>query len=115
MNIINHLDMHMPPMLILLNVAGLLNVRLAEQFGEIMANLRFIANSDGRSRYLVSHRLLHTCHWGLPHHRKRVYIVGLRSDAINATAPFFWRGQHGQASKTHIASLMDDVRQVNAT
>ena len=90
-----------------------MSVKFAEAFRNIMAELRSITSSDGHSQYLVSHRLVNTCDWGLPHHRQRVYIVGLRRDTIDTTAPVVWPRR--SRAQMPIDRLLDDARPVKAT
>ena len=113
MYIINYLRIHRPRVFILENVGGLLSAKYADTFQNIMAELRSITGSDGRSHYLVSYRLVNTADWGLPHHRQRVYIVGLRRDTIDTTAPLAWPGR--SRAQTPIDNLLDDARPVKAT
>lgn len=108
MYIINYLRIHRPRVFILENVRGLLNAKFAATFQNIMTELRSITSSDGRSSYLVSYRLVNTSDWGLPHHRQRVYIVGLWSSTIDPKAPFVWPRR--SRTQTPIDRLLDTAQ-----
>lgn len=104
--IIDYLRIHRPRVFILENVSGLLTDKFADFFYNIMTELRSIRSSADGSCYLVSYRLVNTADWGLPHHRQRVYIVGLWSKMIDNKAPFTWPRK--SSTRTPIDSLLDN-------
>lgn len=72
----------MPKIFIAENVEGLVNMENGIILDTIKSDFRNIANENGYS-YNVTHYLLHAADYGVPQIRKRVFIVGVRSD-INA-------------------------------
>lgn len=74
-----------PRAFLLENVRGLV-VEHQRAFATMVARLRNLKNRG----YLVSWRVLNTEDHGIPQHRERVYIVGIRRDAVVAAAPFTW-------------------------
>ena len=89
-HIIPYLRAHRPRAVILENVAGLKEL-FAETFNEMLAALRGIKGNGHQSYYVVSKRMVDTTKWGLPHSRKRIYIVCLSQEAMTtSSAPFLW-------------------------
>jgi DNA (cytosine-5)-methyltransferase 1 len=88
-HILSYLRAHRPRAVILENVAGLRDKVFAATFDEMLNALRDIKGSDG-PHYVVSKRLVDTAAWGLPHSRKRIYIVCLSQKAMSQSAPFRW-------------------------
>ena len=89
-HIITYLRAHRPRAVILENVAGLQEL-FAETFREMLASLRDIKGNGNQPYYVVSKRLVDTAKWGLPHSRKRIYIVCLSQEAMRTcSAPFLW-------------------------
>ena len=77
------------PAFVLENFRGLVRCKFSEPFQNIIAEIRSMTiTNDGRSRYLVSYRLVCKCDWRMPHNRQKVYIAGLRSDVTDSMAPF---------------------------
>jgi site-specific DNA-cytosine methylase len=54
----------------------------------LFARLRFAGSADGNPTYSVSWRVLNTIDYGVPHFRRRIWIVILRRDAV--LQPFRW-------------------------
>ena len=89
-HIVKYLRAHRPRAVILENVAGLKDDVFGETFNNMLAALRGIKGNGHQSYYLVSKRLVDTAKWGLPHSRKRIYIVCLSQEAMRtSSAPFF--------------------------
>ena len=66
--------------------------------------LKHAGSEDGSPTYHVEWACLNTLDFGVPHHRRRIYIVGLRKDCM--TKPFTWP----PTSKRPIAaSILDPV------
>ena len=77
----------LPRAFLLENVRGLVTEH-RRVFANMVSRLRGLKNRG----YLVSWRVLNTEDHGIPQHRQRVYIVGIRRDAVVAAAPFTWPG-----------------------
>ena len=88
-HIINYLRHHHPRAFILENVIGITSTKFADTFQHILLELRAITGDDG-SHYIVTYRVVNTANWGLPHHRERVYIIGLWTATMNKASPFLW-------------------------
>ena len=88
--ILAYLRAHRPRAIILENVAGLHDKVFEQTFNEMLDALRDIKGNAGQPHYIVSKRVVDTAKWGLPHSRKRVYIVCMAKDAINEAVPFRW-------------------------
>ena len=69
----SYIDLRRPRAFILENVKGLLTLRGGEAFATIMGTLCSI----GGGAYQVFHRVLNSEDSGIPHHRERVFIIGL--------------------------------------
>jgi len=84
-HIINYIFAALPKSFLLENVKGLTCKPHKETFQNILAALR----KDGK--YLVTWKVLNTRDFGLPQNRDRVYIVGLRRDALKLeeNKPYF--------------------------
>ena len=89
-HILSYLRAHRPRAVILENVAGLKDKVFADTFKEMLNVLREIKGPGGRPHYIVSKRVVDTAAWGLPHSRKRIYIVCLSQDHVSRTSPFRW-------------------------
>jgi DNA (cytosine-5)-methyltransferase 1 len=78
----------MPRAFILENVQGLV-LQHWETFRRIIDQLQTMHNR----LYVVGWKVLNTEHHGIPQHRKRVYIIGVRKDFYQKRTPFRWPGQ----------------------
>lgn len=74
-----------PAAFILENVRGLVSQH-REDFDRILKALRSMRNN----MYLVAWRVLNTEHHGIPQHRDRVYMVGIRRDMHGRFGKFSW-------------------------
>ena len=66
--------------------------------------LEHAGSEDGTPTYHVEWACLNTLDFGVPHHRRRIYIVGLRKDCM--TEPFTWPPAH---SRPLAASIVERV------
>ena len=71
-----------PRSFVLENVSGLKSVEKGKYFASIMRSLAQLG------KYNISHEILDTKHHGVPHSRRRIYIVGIRRDADRGTFAF---------------------------
>jgi len=79
-----YIDRKRPKVFLLENVEGLLHHDGGKTFRIILD----ILQSIGSGAYVVKHHLLDAEHQGIPHHRPRVYILGLLRDASAADFEF---------------------------
>lgn len=74
----------MPKIFIAENVEGLVNMENGLILDTIKNDFKSISNDDHNFSYDVHHYLLHAADYGVPQIRKRVFIVGVRSDLNNS-------------------------------
>ena len=84
-HIVAALQAKQPRAFILENVLGLVKSH-QKTFCRILQKLRSI----GGNAYDVSWRVVNTEEHGIPQHRERVYIVGVKKDLAKANPPFQW-------------------------
>jgi DNA (cytosine-5)-methyltransferase 1 len=84
-HIVDALVAKQPRAFILENVRGLVSSH-HKTFDYILQKLRSICGQA----YDISWRVLNTEEFGVPQHRERVYIVGVKKDAANGNPPFTW-------------------------
>jgi len=99
-HIVAALEAKQPRAFILENVRGLISSH-KKTFDCILRKLHCI----GGGAYDVSWRILHTDHYGVPQHRERVYIVGIKKDTAKGNPPFSWPTP---VSPKPLASLLKD-------
>ena len=87
-----------PKAFILENVKGLVNSTHKPFFDKLVSHLRAI----GDIRYHIAWRVFDTAHYGIPQHRERVYIVGIRKDVATK-----WRWPHRWAGTKTIRNLLE--------
>ena len=86
-HVVEHLQRCLPRAFMLENVKGLA-IRHKDTF-ETLLDLISRITQNGKPAYGVSWKLLDTCtHGGLPQHRPRIYIIGVRMDSL--VRPFMW-------------------------
>ena len=78
-----------PTLWILENVEGLLSNDSGRTFSTVMATLTQLTTKQGFT-YEVHWRLLNAAEHGVAQNRPRVYIIGLRRDALVENAVFTW-------------------------
>jgi len=83
-DIIEILKKHKPEAILLENVAGLTTHDKGDTYKIIKENLDKISNDTG---YWIIDKVLNASEYGVPQHRKRIYIVGFRKDLIKAKSP----------------------------
>ena len=59
-----------------------------ELFRKMMADLRKLRDHIGKPQYHIEHKVLNTKDYGIPHSRRRVYIIGFK--VSSQVAPFSW-------------------------
>ncbi|WNS82197.1 DNA (cytosine-5-)-methyltransferase [Domibacillus sp. DTU_2020_1001157_1_SI_ALB_TIR_016] len=69
-----------PKVFVAENVEGLVNMENGLILETIKSDLSSIEHNGETVRYNVTHKLLHAADFGVPQIRKRVFIVGVRSD-----------------------------------
>jgi site-specific DNA-cytosine methylase len=106
--ILAYLRAHRPRAIILENVAGLHDKVFQATLNEMLAALRDIKGDTGQPHYIVSKRLVDTAKWGLPHSRKRVYIICMAKGAMKAEVPFRW--PRPSAAIKPIDGLLQQIR-----
>ena len=70
-------ERHRPPAILLENVPGLLSSNAGRDFGALLGRMVELG-------YGVAYRVLDAQHFGVPQRRRRVFILGLRSDPDDA-------------------------------
>jgi DNA (cytosine-5)-methyltransferase 1 len=81
-HVLTYIETKKPKAYILETVPELMQTSKGADFNRLVARLR------SGLEYEVKHRVLNTRDYGLPHNRKRVYIVGIRRDC--SKSPFFF-------------------------
>jgi DNA (cytosine-5)-methyltransferase 1 len=109
-HILSYLQAHRPRAVVLENVLGLLHHQFEDTFRDIIASLRAIRGPDGAAHYVVSHRIVNTADWGVPHHRQRVYILCLWSATMDPSAPFMWPRPSRAATRQPLNDLLEARR-----
>jgi site-specific DNA-cytosine methylase len=84
-HVVDALEAKQPTAFILENVRGLVSSH-HKTFDYILQKLRSICGKA----YKISWRVLNTEEFGVPQHRERVYIVGVKKDAAKGNPPFTW-------------------------
>jgi DNA (cytosine-5)-methyltransferase 1 len=79
LELLDVIKMIKPKVFVAENVEGLVNMAGGEILEAIKNDLRQ-HDENGRPTYQVTHHLLHAADYGVPQIRKRVFIVGVRSD-----------------------------------
>ena len=75
------------PMCFLLeNVKGMTTSKHKDAFAKVLTSLR----SGLGNKYMVSWRIVNTADFGLPQNRPRLYIIGMRRDALHDKSRFKW-------------------------
>jgi len=77
-----YIEKQRPRVFVLENVSGLVKLNKGRYFAAILKSLEQLGG------YNISHRILDTKQNGVPHSRRRVYIVGIRQDADRGTFTF---------------------------
>jgi len=78
----DYIEKKRPKVFILENVAGLATINKGQYLEAILASLEELGT------YNVYHRILNTKQHGVPQNRRRIYIVGLRSDVDDGSFRF---------------------------
>lgn len=92
-----------PKIFIIENVPALCTKRFASTFKLIMNCLRSIKNKLGRPRYRLTYAVLNALDFGLPQHRKRLFIVGVSGEKRGKA--FRWPDP---CSAPNLADFLDD-------
>lgn len=79
---LKYIKLHLPRLVLYENVARVFTCKRHKNV------LKDIARTLKRAGYLVKVRIVNTKDWGVPHHRRRVYLVGLYQSAVRQ--PFHW-------------------------
>lgn len=90
-----------PKAFILENVKGIISSKHKSFFDALVSHLR----AAGGFGYHVAWRLFDTADFGLPQHRERVYIVGVRKDVATK-----WRWPKPCKRNRTLASLLEPIR-----
>jgi DNA (cytosine-5)-methyltransferase 1 len=93
-SIVTILRCHLPPLLLLENVKGLLTHDGGTSFKTIIEPLNDLG-------YRVHHQLLDAKDFGLPQSRSRIFIIGLRGNSADFSFPV------GAKSKTRLGDILD--------
>ena len=80
--ILQYLTAALPKVVLLENVTGMLTINSGQYFRDIIGALEEIG------KYNLKHAVIDTAAHGVPQHRERVYIVGIRKDVDDATFAF---------------------------
>jgi DNA (cytosine-5)-methyltransferase 1 len=80
LNCLVYIKTSLPKVFVLENVASLTSPKHVADFNLILAFLRNIKDTAGRPVYRVTYKILNTLQFGLAQSRKRLFIVGLRSE-----------------------------------
>ena len=82
----NYIHVKAPKCFLLENVKGMTTGKHKDAFANVLRSLR-----DGlHNKYIVSWRVLNTADFGLPQNRPRLYIIGMRRDALKDGLQFLW-------------------------
>jgi DNA (cytosine-5)-methyltransferase 1 len=82
----NYIHVKAPKCFLLENVKGMTTGTHKDAFANVLKSLR-----DGlHNKYIVSWRVLNTADFGLPQNRPRLYIIGMRRDALQDGLQFLW-------------------------
>ena len=111
-----HLEKALPRAFVLENVFGLTTTHwptfnlMLEMFSKIQ-----LKDKPGQpSAYAISWKILETSmHGGLPHHRLRVYVVGVRVDSL--VAPMVWPEPTYMTPLSNIINVNDAVSNADAS
>lgn len=87
-----------PKAFLLENVQGLVNHDGGKTFDLIISALE-------DAKYDVQHRILDAADFGVPQSRKRIYIVGFRSDLDRSECDFYWPEKHSE--KVGVGSFIE--------
>ena len=85
-----------------LNVKGIISSNHKPFFDWLVSRLRAI----GDMSYHVAWKLFDTAHYGIPQHRERVYIVGIRKDVATK-----WRWPKQLADTRPLKDLLEPLRE----
>ena len=75
-----------PTCFLLENVKGMTTRKHTDAFANVLNSLR----SGLDNKYMVSWRIVNTADFGLPQNRPRLYIIGMRRDALRDQTRFVW-------------------------
>ncbi len=78
-----------PRAFIMENVPNLTAKRHEAYFGGVLGQLRQVQDEPMAS-YVVGWRILDAADWGVPQHRRRLFVVGIRLDVIAGREHFRW-------------------------
>ena len=92
------IDSKKPKAFLLENVPGLLTHDKGKTFETVMSTLRGLG-------YIVSERVLNSVDFGVPQIRKRIYIVGFRSDLVQGNFQFDF--PEGNGKIVHVNSILE--------
>eukprot|EP00959_Pyramimonas_sp_CCMP1952_P276417 5778238-Pyramimonas_sp.AAC.1 len=92
LEVLDKIRLERPNTFILENVANMVrNAKHRPFFDSIIEGLSSIKNAHGAPEYMVHHKVLNTCDFGIPHSRNRVFIIGYKIDM--AQIPWQWPGK----------------------
>jgi len=83
-DVARYLEEHTPEIFILENVSGMKRLENGKYFKQIMSALNVLKNPG----YNITDAVLDTKEHGVPHSRRRIYIVGIRKDKDKQTFEF---------------------------
>jgi len=83
-DVARYLEEHTPEIFILENVSGMKRLENGKYFKQIMSALNVLKNPG----YNITDAVLDTKEHGVPHSRRRIYIVGIRKDKDKKTFEF---------------------------
>jgi len=83
-NVLDYIKSKRPRTFILENVSGLVKLKQGKYFKSILAELNALRNPG----YNISHQIVDTKDHGVPHSRRRIYVVGIRKDVDRGTFEF---------------------------
>ena len=75
-----------PTCFLLENVQGMTTHKHKDAFANVLSSLRGGLDNN----YMVSWRVVNTADFGLPQNRPRLYIIGMRRDALQDRSRFVW-------------------------
>lgn len=75
-----------PTCFLLENVQGMTTRKHKDAFANVLSSLRGGLDNN----YMVSWRVVNTADFGLPQNRPRLYIIGMRRDALQDRSRFVW-------------------------
>lgn len=86
--VLDYIRHRLPTIFVLENVKNLISKTHVDMFEHIMVQLGSIKDKAGNSIYDVNWKVFNSQDFGVPQHRERLYIIGIRRSAVTMRMPF---------------------------